>query len=156
MDDRDDVESEVREAVEAAFQVYTDDRQWVDWAEGWLLKWDRTAEAALRAASQVPGTEESFAVVIKGLEKIRELHARGHEISSETYQDAMAELLGDYERQLPHAVDLEAAVPRTAAESAFWSALSAFFAAGGASDDARSCAEASLKLCELLDIRDED
>lgn len=62
-------------------------------------------------------------------------------------------LLGDYERRLPRTVDLEAAVPRTAAESAFWSALSAFLTAAGASDDARSSAEASLKLCELLDAR---
>jgi hypothetical protein len=150
MDERDEVESKVREAVEAAVQVYAGDRRWLDWAEAWLSKRDRTVEAALRAASLIPGTEESFAVVIKGLRKIGELHARGHETSSETYKAAVTELLGDYERRSPQSADLEAAVPRTAAESAFWSTLSACFAATGAADNAQSCAEASLTLAELL------
>ncbi len=94
MDERDEIESKVREALEVAVQVYAGDRQWLGWAEAWLSKRDRTAEAALRAASLIPGIEESFAVVIKGFQKIGELHARGHETSSETYKDAIAELIG--------------------------------------------------------------
>ena len=151
MDERDAVESKVKEAVEAAAQVYAGDQQWLDWANAWLSKRDRTLESALRAASLIPGTEESFTIVIKGFQEIGELHARGQESSSETYKDAMAALVGDYERRLPQSADLEAAVSRTAAESAFWSTLSACFAAAGMSDNVRSCAEASLKLSDLLE-----
>jgi hypothetical protein len=91
MNERDEVENKVREAVEAAVQVYAGDRQWLGWAEAWLSKRDRSSEAALRAASLIPGTEESLKVVSKGFQRIAELHARGE---GDAYQDAMAESPG--------------------------------------------------------------
>jgi hypothetical protein len=54
----------------------------------------------------------------------------------------------------PAPADLEAAIPRTAAESAFWSTLRAHSLRQQATHKAQSCAETALTLCELLDDKD--
>jgi hypothetical protein len=95
MDERDDVENKVREAVEAAVQTYAGDRQWLDWAEAWLSTRDRTYLAALRAAFLIPGTKEFFAAIQGWFQKAGELNAEGHQTHSETFENAMAEQVGN-------------------------------------------------------------
>ena len=150
MDERDEVENKVREAVEAAVQTYSGDRQWLDWAEAWLSTRDRTYLAALHAAFLIPGTKEFFAAIQGWFQKAGELNAEGHQTDPETFENAMAEQVGQFERVLPRLMDREAARSQAAAGSAFWSAMSAFFVETDRSEEARICAGNSIELCEML------
>jgi hypothetical protein len=156
MDNQEEIESKVREAVEAALEVYPGDKEWRGWAEAWLSTCDRTYLAALRAAFLVPGTKEFFAAIQGWFQKAGELNAQGHQTHSEIFEDAMAEQIGQFERVLPRLMDREAARSQAAAGSAFWSAMSAFFAGADRLDEARICAENAMELCEMLDDDDDD
>lgn len=155
MGEKEEVDSKVQQAIEAAVNVYAGEAKWHAWAESWLSKNDRTSQAAVRAASLIPGVEEFFFVFEEAVQRSIELEAHGHDASSEACDNSVAELVGLYERILPRSVDPEAARPRAAADSAFRSALSAFFAGMGSSDEtlncAKTCAETSLWISELLD-----
>jgi hypothetical protein len=156
MDNRDDIEGKVREAIEAALEVYAGDKEWRGWAEAWLSTRDRTYLAALRVAYLIPGTEEFFAAIQGWFQKAGELNAEGHQTHSETFENAMAEQVGQFERVLPRLMDREAARSQAAAGSAFWSTMSAFFAGADRSEEARICAENSMELCEMLREDDDD
>jgi len=150
MDEHEDVESKAREAVQAARKVYTS-AEWLGWAEAWLSKNDRTGQAAVRAAFLIPGMDKHFTIFGKAIQASLDLHAHGEDETSEAFEERSAEIIGLAERILPQSVDAEAARPRAAAESAFWATLSASFAGIGAVNAARTCAETSLRLSELLD-----
>jgi|SRR5580698_6364468 hypothetical protein len=156
MENRDDIESKVQEAIEAALEVYAGDKEWRGWAERWLSTHDRTYLAALRAAYLIPGMEEFFAAFQESFQRADELNAQGHQTHSETFQNAMAEQLGRFERVLPRLMDREAAHSQAATGSVFRWTISAFFAGADRLDEARICARNSVELSELLGEDDDD